>query len=102
MANKIRIGVLSVAKIGTVKVIPAMQKCAQVEVAAIASRDLGRARSAATRAWVFRRPTDPTKNSWPIHGSTRFTIHCRITCMFRGRFAPRKLANMCCARNPSA
>ncbi len=49
MAKKIRVGVLSVAKIGTVKVIPAMQKCEHVEVVAIASRDLGRAQEAAGR-----------------------------------------------------
>jgi len=47
VGGKIRFGVLSVAKIGTVKVIPAMQKCAYCEVAAIASRDLGRAQAAA-------------------------------------------------------
>ncbi len=47
--SRIRIGVLSVAKIGTVKVIPAMQKCAHVEVAAIASRDLSRAKTAASK-----------------------------------------------------
>ncbi len=43
MAGKIRVGVLSVAKIGTVKVIPAMKNCARCEVTAIASRDIGRA-----------------------------------------------------------
>ena len=47
MARKIRFGVLSVAKIGTVKVIPAMQKCAHCEVTAIASRELSRAQAAA-------------------------------------------------------
>ena len=40
-------GVLSTAKIGTQKVIPAMQRGQLSEVAAIASRDLGRAREAA-------------------------------------------------------
>lgn len=47
MTAKIRIGVLSVAKIGMTKVIPAMQKCTHCEVTAIASRDLSRAQSAA-------------------------------------------------------
>lgn len=47
MAQKVRFGVLSVAKIGTVKVIPAMRKCAHCEVTAIASREIGRAREAA-------------------------------------------------------
>ena len=52
MTAKIRLGVLSVARIGTVKVIPAMQKCTHLEVAAIASRDLGRAQAAAARLGI--------------------------------------------------
>src|SRR5580692_6476329 len=44
--KKIRWGVLGVAKIATVKVIPAMQLCEYGEVAAIASRDLNKAREA--------------------------------------------------------
>jgi predicted dehydrogenase len=46
--RKIRFGILSTAKIGTAKVIPAMQKCGHCEIAAIASRDLSRAQEAAT------------------------------------------------------
>ena len=45
--KKIRWGVLGVAKIATAKVIPAMQRAANVEVAAIASRDLNKAQTAA-------------------------------------------------------
>ncbi len=52
MARKIRFGVLSVAKIGVVKVIPAMQQCAHCEVTAIASRDLGRAQEAAAKLGI--------------------------------------------------
>jgi predicted dehydrogenase len=52
VAKKIRIGVLSVAKIGTVKVIPAMQKCELAEVTAIASRDLARAQEAAAKLGI--------------------------------------------------
>jgi predicted dehydrogenase len=47
MPNKIRWGVLGVAKIATVKVIPAMQRGTLTEIAAIASRDLARAENAA-------------------------------------------------------
>jgi predicted dehydrogenase len=47
MANKIRWGVLGVAKIATVKVIPAMQRGSLCEISAIASRDPERARKAA-------------------------------------------------------
>jgi predicted dehydrogenase len=52
--KKVRIGVLSVAKIGVVKVIPAMQQCAHCEITAIASRDLGRAQQAATTLGIPR------------------------------------------------
>jgi predicted dehydrogenase len=52
VAKKIRVGVLSVAKIGTVKVIPAMQKCEYAEIAAIASRDLSRAQEAAAKLGI--------------------------------------------------
>ena len=52
MSRKIRFGVLSVAKIGAVKVIPAMMKCENCEVAAIASRDLQRAKDAADKLGI--------------------------------------------------
>jgi predicted dehydrogenase len=47
MSEKVRWGVLGVAKIATAKVIPAMQGGRWTEVTAIASRDLERARRAA-------------------------------------------------------
>jgi predicted dehydrogenase len=47
MSAKLRFGVLSTAAIGTKKVIPAMQRGERTTVAAIASRDLSRARQAA-------------------------------------------------------
>jgi len=50
--KKIRFGILGVAKIATEKVIPAMQKCDLCEVAAIASRDQGRAKSAAAQLGI--------------------------------------------------
>ena len=46
MARKVKWGVLGVAKIATEKVIPAMQRGEVSEIAAIASRDIGRAREA--------------------------------------------------------
>ena len=49
VSRKIRWGVLGVAKIATEKVIPAMQKCEQAEVAAIASRTVAKAQAAAER-----------------------------------------------------
>jgi predicted dehydrogenase len=47
--SKVRWGVLSTATIGTGKVIPALQRCAYGEVAAIASRNLETARQTAAR-----------------------------------------------------
>ena len=52
--KKVRWGVLGVAAIAIKKVIPGMQKCERAEVAAIASRDLGRAREAAGRLGIAR------------------------------------------------
>jgi predicted dehydrogenase len=50
--TKIRWGILGVAKIATAKVIPAMQQAANVEVAAIASRDLTKAQAAARQLGI--------------------------------------------------
>jgi len=47
VAKKIRFGVLGAAKIATARVIPGMQTCEFAEVAAIASRDIGKAKEAA-------------------------------------------------------
>ena len=54
MAQKIRWGVLGVAKIAVEKVIPAMQRGESSQVVAIASRDLGKAEAAATRLGIAR------------------------------------------------
>ena len=48
MPKKVRWGILSTAKIGVKKVLPAMQQGEYTTVAAIASRDLAKARKAAT------------------------------------------------------
>jgi len=50
--KKIRWGILGVAKIATAKVIPAMQQASNVEIAAIASRDIDRARAAAEQLGI--------------------------------------------------
>jgi len=52
--NKIRWGILSTARIGVVKVIPAMQKGQLCEINAIASRDLSKAKDAATKLNIKR------------------------------------------------
>ena len=49
MTKKVRWGVLSTANIGVKKVIPGMQRGQFSTVAAIASRDLARARTVAAR-----------------------------------------------------
>jgi predicted dehydrogenase len=51
---KVRWGVLGAAKIATTKVIPAMRHCLSSEVAAIASRDLEKARRAADALGIPR------------------------------------------------
>jgi predicted dehydrogenase len=50
--KKIRWGIISTAKIGTAKVIPAMQRGQYCEVAAIASRDIARARQTALQLGI--------------------------------------------------
>jgi predicted dehydrogenase len=52
--SKTRFGILSTAKIGTEKVIPAMQKGRLTEVVAIASRSADRAKAAAERLGIPR------------------------------------------------
>ncbi|MCC9605380.1 Gfo/Idh/MocA family oxidoreductase [Blastopirellula sp. JC732] len=52
--SKVRWGVLSTAKIGTKKVIPGMQNGAYCEVAAIASRNLAKARAAASELGIAK------------------------------------------------
>ena len=52
--RKVKWGVLGVAKIAVEKVIPAMQRGEVSEIAAIASRDLGKARAAADKLGIPR------------------------------------------------
>lgn len=52
--NKLRWGILSTAKIGVEKVIPAMQRGERCQVVAIASRDLPRAQKAARQLGIAR------------------------------------------------
>jgi predicted dehydrogenase len=50
--SKVRWGILSTARIGVEKVIPAMQRGAHSDIVAIASRDLERGRAAAARLGI--------------------------------------------------
>lgn len=52
--KKIRWGILGVARIATTKVIPAMQRGSNLEIAAIASRDLNKARAAAEQLGIAK------------------------------------------------
>src|ERR1700721_55887 len=52
MSTKLRFGVLSTANIGLKKVIPAMQQGELTTVTAIASRDLAKAKDAATKLGI--------------------------------------------------
>ena len=81
----LRWGVLSTAKIGIEKVIPATVAAARCEVVAIASRDLGRAESAASGLGIARAfgsyedlladpDVDAVYNPLPNHLHTEWTI----------------------------
>lgn len=50
--EKVRWGILSTAKIGTVKVIPAIQKASNCEVVAISSRTFGKAKNEAEKLGI--------------------------------------------------
>ena len=52
MSTRIRWGILSTAKIGTVQVIPAMQQGEFCEISALASRDLAQAKQAASQLGI--------------------------------------------------
>src|SRR5689334_2209307 len=52
MTDKVRWGILSTANIALTKVIPAMQRSSWCEIAAIASRDLSKARDAANELQI--------------------------------------------------
>src|SRR5205085_11318579 len=52
--SKVRWGILSTAKIGTEKVIPAMQQCQYGSVEAIASRNLESAQAAADKLGIAK------------------------------------------------
>ncbi|MBN1561673.1 Gfo/Idh/MocA family oxidoreductase [candidate division KSB1 bacterium] len=52
--RKVKWGVLGTAKIGVVKVIPAMQKTEWCDVIAISSRDIGRARAVARKLGIAK------------------------------------------------
>ncbi|MFC2080936.1 Gfo/Idh/MocA family protein [Bacteroidota bacterium] len=54
MSRKIRWGVLSTAKIGREKVIPAMQKSSLVDLLAISSRNISKAKETASRLGISR------------------------------------------------
>ncbi|MCL4108979.1 UNVERIFIED_CONTAM: hypothetical protein GTU68_052617 [Idotea baltica] len=52
--SKVRWGILSTAKIGTEQVIPAMQTSQHCDIAAIASRNVGKAKETATRLGITK------------------------------------------------
>ena len=83
--EKVRWGVLSTAQIGLNKVLPGMRKGKYSEIAAIASRDLARARAAAERLGISKAygsyealladpEIDAIYNPLPIHLHVPWTI----------------------------
>ncbi len=97
--SKLRWGVLGAARIATVKVIPAMQRSAECEIAAIASRSPEKAEEAALALGIPKAygsyeemladpQIDAIYNPLPNH---------LRTCP--GRSARPKPANTCCAKS---
>jgi len=85
--EKVRWGILSTAKIGLEKVIPAMQRCKSCEIAAIASRDLEKARAAAKKLGIPKaygsyeelladREIDAIYNPLPNHLHVSWSVKC--------------------------
>src|SRR5437868_2017004 len=85
--TKLRFGVLSTAKIGTEKVIPAMQRGAHCEVTAIASRSLEAAQAAARQLGIPKAygsyeelladpAVDAIYNPLPNHLHVSWSIKC--------------------------
>ena len=99
--DKIRWGVLGVAKIATEKVIPAMQRGERSTVTAIASRDLREGARGGGEARSSPRRTGLTRSSSPIRRSTPSTIRCPITSTCPGRSRPPNTASTCSARSRS-
>ena len=97
----LRWGVLSPARIGTTKVIPATQAADRCEVVAIASRSQERA---ATGRPAPRHPPGPRVLRGAAGGSRgRCGLHpaARTTCTPSGPSPPPGPASTCCARSPS-
>lgn len=87
MMDKVRWGVLGTARIGTEKVIPAMQRGESSRITAIASRDLDKARSAAEKLGIERAygsyeelladsEIDAIYNPLPNHLHVPWTLKC--------------------------
>ena len=87
MPGKVRWGVLSTAKIGREKVLPAMQRCTRATVDAIASRDLNKAREAAAKLGIAKAygsyeelladpEIDAIYNPLPNHLHVPWSIRC--------------------------
>jgi predicted dehydrogenase len=85
--SKLRFGILSTAKIGTEKVIPAMQAGKYCDIVAIASRDLGRAKAAAAALTISKAygsyeelladpAVDAIYNPLPNHLHVPWSIKC--------------------------
>ncbi len=87
--DKIRWGILSTAKIGRQKVIPAMQRSQLGSVTAIASRDLSRAGLRPANLGL-KRPTAHIKSCYQTETSTPFISRCRTICTCGGRIRALK------------
>ena len=101
MAQTVNWGILSTAKIGREKVIPAMQKGSVSRVLGDRLARPGGGRANGDRAWASTAPMAATRRCSPTPISTPSTIRCPTICMCPGASTRWKLASMCCARSRS-
>ena len=81
--KKVAWGVLSTAKIGSGRVLPGMKKSPWVDLRAVASRDVERARTFADAMGIPRALRLATRRCSPIPRSRRSTTRCPTTCTCR-------------------
>ena len=96
--DKVRWGILSDAKIGREKVIPAIQKGELCDVVAIASRDMDAAQKVAALLGI---PTAYGTYEALLSDPKMmpFIFRFLIICMLNGRPGAWKQVNMCCVKS---
>ena len=94
----LRLGLLSTAHINE-KLVAGARLVDEVDVVAVASRDLGRAERAGARSWASSGRSAPTRRCSRTPTSTRSTSRCPTRCTSTGRSARSRRASTCSARS---